>query len=89
MESPQLDAIFLTKQLLLMGNLVRDYWPQVPTVDWQQLHHALYEKESYLVNAIGSATKQRQRDKAERALEELQRSLYDSLVRTEEVAKPA
>ena len=89
MRSPQLETAFLTKQLLLMGNLVRDYWVQVPTVDWQELHYALIQQDSYLVDVIGSATNERKREEAEQALEELNRSLYDSLVKTGVVVKSA
>lgn len=89
METPQLETVHLTKQLLLLGNLVRDYWVQVPTVDWQELHYALIQQDSYLVDVIGSAKNARKREEAEQALEELNRSLYDSLVKTGVVVKSA
>ena len=89
MESPQLETVFLTKQLLLMGNLVGDYWSQVQETEWQELHHALCCQESYLSDLISSAKKERQKQKAQRALEELHRKLYDSLVKSGRIVKSA
>jgi len=89
MESPQMDITFLNKQLLLMGNLVRDYWTQVEEHGWQELLHVLTQEQNYLVDVISSASKERQRETAERALEELIIRLYDSPVGCDRNAKSA
>ena len=80
MESSQMDISFLTKQLLLMGNLVRDYWIQVNDGDWQQLLSMVTQKQSYLSGVIVSGAKEVQRAKAEQALEGLIRTLHDRVV---------
>ncbi len=89
MESPQMDIRFLTKQLLLMGNMVRDYWIQVDKDDWQQLLHLVSQKQSYLSSVIVCGPREHQRAKAEQALECLTRMLYDNLVKYSVQAKPA
>ncbi len=86
---PRMEIGFLTKQLLLMAGLVGDYWSQVEANDWQGLLNVLTQEQSYLVEVIGSAAKHRQKEKAERALEELTRLLYDSLLRRDAKATPA
>jgi len=82
MESSQMDIRFLTKQLLLIENMVRGYWTQVDTVDWQQLHHLVIQKESYLRGIIvGGTAKENQRSKAQHAFERLGRTLDDTLLK--------
>jgi len=81
MQSSQMDIRFLTKQLLLMGNMVRDYWKQVDKDDWQQLLHLLIQRQGYLTGVIGWGAKEHQREKAEQALECLSIILYDNLVK--------
>ncbi len=58
MESLQMDIRFLTKQLLLMGNMVRDYWIQVGKDDWQQLLYLMNQKQSYLTSIIARGSKE-------------------------------
>ncbi len=77
----QMDIRFLTKQLLLMGNMVRDYWIQVDKDDWQQLLHLVTKKQSYLSSVIVCGPREHQRAKAEQALECLIKMLYDKLVK--------
>jgi len=89
MESPQMDIRFLTKQLLLMGNMVRDYWIQVDKDDWQQLLHLVTQKQSYLSSVIVCGPREHQRIKAEQALECLTRMLYDNLVKHNGQARSA
>lgn len=53
-ESPQLNAKFLGKQLVLMSNLARKYWSKAKTKSWQDLKTTLSEKNNYLLNIIGT-----------------------------------
>jgi transposase len=53
-ESPQLNAKFLGKQLVLMSNLARKYWSKAKTRSWQDLKTTLSEKNNYLLNIIGT-----------------------------------
>ena len=61
--------------------MVRDYWIQVDQDDWQQLLHLVIQKQSYLSSVIVCGPKERQRVKAEQALEDLTRTLYDKVVK--------
>ena len=49
--------------------------------DWQQLLHLVTQKQSYLSSVIVCGPKERQRVKAEQALEDLTRTLYDNVVK--------
>ena len=79
MESPQMDIRFLTKQLLLMENMVQDFWIQVEKDDWQQLLHLVNQKQSYLSSVIVCAPKEFQRIKAEQSLKCLTRMLNNNM----------
>ncbi len=76
-ESPQMEIGFLTKQLWLMRNLAQNYWTQVENKEWQRLLDLIIQKEVYLNRLIVSSTKEKQRLKAEQALEELTQILYN------------
>jgi hypothetical protein len=53
----QLKREFLHKQLLLISNLVGDYWPKVPLKRWHDLHKALADGGDYLQQIIGGCRK--------------------------------
>ena len=89
MQSSQMDICFLTKQLLLLENMLRDYWEKVDEADWQQLFHLLTQRQDYLAGIIGFSAKERQREKAEQALESLTKIQYDSVVNHIAQAKSA
>ena len=89
MESAQVNVVFLTKQLLLMRNLVRGYWSHVGENDWQELLQVLLRNQTYVADVISSGTKEHQRENAERTLEELSSMLYDSLVKSGRITKSA
>ena len=76
-ESPQMEIGFLTKQLLLMRNLVQNYWTEVDNKEWQRLFDLIIQKEVYLNQLIVSSIKEKQRLKAEQALDELTQILYN------------
>ena len=62
-----------------MGNLAQNYWTEVDNKEWQRLLDLIIQKEVYLNRLIVSSTKEKQRVKAEQALEELTQIL-DNLV---------
>ena len=76
-----MDIRFLTKQLLLMANMVRDYWIQVDKNDRQHPLHLIIQKQSYLSSVIVCGPREHQRAIAAQALECLTRMLYDNVVR--------
>ena len=79
-ESPQMEISFLTKQLWLMGNLAQNYWTQVDKKEWQQLLELIIQEDIYLGRLIVSSSKEKQRLKAEQALNELTQLLDNNLV---------
>ncbi len=79
-ESPQMEISFLTKQLWLMGNLAQNYWTQVDNKEWRQLRDLIIQKETYCKRLIVSSSKEKQRLKAEQALNELTQLLDNNLV---------
>lgn len=52
-ESSQLTAKFLEKQLRLLSNLVNKYWLKVTTRSWLNLKNTLSEKNRFLLKIIG------------------------------------
>ncbi|GAG04452.1 unnamed protein product [marine sediment metagenome] len=70
-ENSQMDIKFLTKQLLLMSNIVHTYPHKAQTEEWKQLCDLLGEKRNYLYSIINSGTKEIQIDKAHQALDRL------------------
>ena len=89
LESPQMEIGFLTKQLLLMRNMAQNYWIQVENRDWQQMLDLIVQKEIYIIGVIACNNKEKQRLKAEKALEELTKILYNNLVSQVPRAKSA
>ncbi len=69
-ESKQTDISSLTKQLLLMCNIAKNYYKKVNTKVWEQLQNLFHEKKDYISNIIGAATKERQIIKAQGALDQ-------------------
>ena len=89
MESPQLNIGFLTKQFLLMRNLARDYWTEVDVADWKQLLQLVVQKQNYLCGIMASGSKEKQRLKAEEALDEITSMLHNGVIKDDEQAKLA
>jgi len=56
-ESKTMKQIFFHKQMLLMNNLVCDYWEQVPEKQWKSLYNTLFEKQDYINNIISGDAK--------------------------------
>jgi len=69
LESNQMDAKFLTSQLLLMSNLADHYRDQVPTRDWHKLVELTSAKADYLTTIIDTETKPKRQQKARHARE--------------------
>jgi transposase len=56
----QLKRDFLHKQVLLISNLVSDYWPEVSLKKWQDLQKTLTDCSDYLQQIIDGCTKTKQ-----------------------------
>jgi hypothetical protein len=89
MESSQMEIRFLTKQLQLMANIARGYREQVDIGDWRQLRDLVIEKQGYLHRIIAAGAKERQRDKAEQALQYMSELLHESVLELEARAESA
>ena len=70
---------FMTKQIQLMTNLVRDYWSHVPQKQWKQLQHALLEKKDYVESVIRQDKKAQRVQTAQEARRQLLLSLSAKL----------
>lgn len=77
--SEKLHIKFLTKQLLLMSNMIEQYWDKVPINLWQQLFAHLFEKKQQLRNCIDKNEMPMRKKKAHEALEKLFVDLSNSL----------
>jgi len=77
--SEKLHIKFLTKQLLLMINIIKQYWGKVPINHWQQLLDLLNEKENHLWDCIDKGERPKQKKKAGEAMEKLFVALSNSL----------
>jgi len=63
-ETDQMDAKFLTSQLLLMSNLAEKYLKLIPQADWLHLIHLATEKKDYITKIIESDIRPRGKIKA-------------------------
>jgi transposase len=70
-ESKQMDIKFLTKQLLLMFNIVKTYSKIIQTRQWLQLKELFPEKKDYVKSIINGAVKLKQIKNANHALDAL------------------
>ena len=70
-ESKQMDIKFLTKQLLLMSNIHKEYNKIDKTKEWKTLHDLLIAKNEYINHMINGVAKVHQRLKARKALYQL------------------
>ncbi len=52
LKAKKLDRKFLHKQIKLLSNLARDYWPGVPTKRWASLLQAVLDSREYLTGII-------------------------------------
>lgn len=77
-ESKQMDVKFLTKQLFLMSNVAKDYYKKVPVAVWTQLADLIVEKNDYIKNIINSSEKEKQKTKAQRAMQEFKDVLTET-----------
>lgn len=62
---------FLTKQLLLMINMVNQYWSKVTTKEWRRLFDLLNEKKIVLQECIETDDKPKRKTNANEALDNL------------------
>jgi transposase len=60
LQHKQMKRGFLQKQLLLISNLRRDYWQDVPLKRWQDLHKVLADSGDYLQQIIDGCKKTQQ-----------------------------
>jgi len=74
-ESKQADITSLTKQLLLMCNIAKNYHKKVHKNVWDQLRNLFLEKKGYINSIVGAATKERQISKAQNALDQFRAAI--------------
>lgn len=73
-ETDQMDAKFLTSQLLLMSNLAEKYLSLIPSAEWLHLIHVATEKNDYITNIVESDPRPRGKIKT--------REAYDRFIET-------
>jgi hypothetical protein len=84
--SEKLHIKFLTKQMLLMVNMIEQYWDKVPMKDWQKLLDLLLDKEMGLRDCIDKDEKPMRKTKAREALDTLLVALSKRLVQQGQLA---
>ncbi len=84
--SEKLHIKFLTKQMLLMVNMIEQYWEKVPIKDWQKLLDLLLDKEMGLRDCIDKEEKTMRKTKAREALNTLRGALSKRLVQQGQLA---
>ncbi|UCH93871.1 MAG: IS630 family transposase [Candidatus Aminicenantes bacterium] len=84
--SEKLHIKFLTKQMLLMVNMIEQYWDEVPIKDWQILLDLLLDKEMRLRDCIDKDEKPKRKTKAREALDTLLAALSKRLVQQWQLA---
>ena len=84
--SEKLQIKFLTKQMLLMVNMIEQYWDKVPIKDWQKLLGLLLDKEMGPRDCIDKDEKPRRKIKAREALETLLVALSKRLAQQGDMA---
>lgn len=89
MESSQMEIRFLTKQLQLMANMIRENPTHVDIEEWRRLRDLTLDKHNYLDAIIAAAAKKRRRTKAEQALQSMSKLLDQAVVRHDDRAKSA
>lgn len=85
-ETEQMDAKFLTSQLLLMSNLAERYLRLIPQADWRHLINLANEKADYITNIIESDTRPRAQQKTRKAYSRFVKTVINH---TEPLAKAA
>ena len=77
----------LSKQLMLMTNLIRDYVSEVPTHGWDQFLSIFHSQSEPIIKLIESEEKPKSKNKARQALENLNEALRKCFeVATQEVS---
>ena len=84
--SERLHIKFLTKQMLLMVNMIEQYWDKVPIKNWQKLLDLLLNKEMGLRDCIDKDEKPMRKTKAREALDTLLVALSKRLVQRGQLA---
>lgn len=86
LSSEKLHIKFLTKQMLLMVNMIEQYWDKVPIKDWQKLLDLLLDKEMGLRDCIDKDEKPMRKTKTREALDTLLVALSKRLVQQGQLA---
>jgi hypothetical protein len=71
----QMELRTLSKQLMLMTNLIRDYFPEVSTHGWNQFLSIFHAQSESIIKLIESQEKPKSQNKARRALENINEAL--------------
>jgi transposase len=86
LSSEKLHIKFLTKQMLLMVNMIEQYWDKVPIKDWRKLLDLLLDKEMGLRHCIDKDEKPMRKTKAREALDTLLVALSKRLLQQGQLA---
>jgi hypothetical protein len=73
----QMELRTLSKQLMLMTNLIRDYISEVSTHSWDQFLSIFHSQSEPIIKLIESEEKPKSQNKARRALENLNAALRE------------
>lgn len=86
LSSEKIQIKFFTKQMLLMGNMIEQYWDKVPSKDWRKLLDILLDKEMRLRDCIDKDDKPKRKTIAREALDTLLVALSKRLVQLGQLA---
>jgi len=82
----QMELRILTKQMMLVTNLLRDYLPEVSRESWEQFSEALCSQSNVITEIIQSEEGPRRKHNAQQAFTALTEALRDYLAPTQHIA---
>ena len=82
----QMELRILTKQMMLLTNLLRDYLPEVSRETWEQFAAVLRSQADTITRLIQDEQGPRRKHNAQQAFISLTEALYDYLAPTQQVA---
>jgi len=75
LQTDQMDAKFLSSQLLLMSNLAENHTKLIPAADWRQLLQLAADNHTYITNIIDTETKPRRQNRAREAYDRFRQTV--------------
>ena len=82
----QMELRILTKQMMLMTNLLNDYVSEVPKESWEQFSVALQSQSDTIAELIQGEQGPRRKQNAQHAFTNLSEALHDYFVPTQQIA---